>query len=133
MLAAEFGTGQVFWSIIWFTLFFMWIWLAISVISDVFRSHDLGGFAKFLWILFIVLLPYLGVFAYLIARGSNMSEHAIEDAEANERAARAYIRHAAGTNGPSVATELQLLANLRDNGALTAEEFEAQKARLLSS
>ncbi len=132
MFAAEFGTGQVLWSIIWFTLFFMWIWLAISVISDVFRSHDLSGFAKFLWIAFIVLMPYLGVFAYLIVRGSHMSTHAVEDAEASDRAARAYIRNAVGTTGPSVATELQMLADLRDNGTISAEEFDAQKAKLLA-
>ena len=77
MLAAQFGTGQVFWSMLWFFLFFIWIWLLITVFADIFRSHDMGGFAKFLWVIFVIFLPYLGVFVYLIARGHKMSEHAM--------------------------------------------------------
>ena len=68
MLADEWHVGQVFWSLLWFTLFFIWIWLLIVVFADIFRSHDLGGFAKFLWVLFVIVVPYLGVFVYLIAR-----------------------------------------------------------------
>jgi len=82
MLAAEWGTGQVLWSIIWFTMFFIWIWLLIMVFSDIFRSRDLSGVAKFVWIFFVIFLPYLGVFVYLIARGHKMGEHAMEDAKA---------------------------------------------------
>src|SRR6188472_4397586 len=78
VLAAEWGTGEVFLSMIWFFLFFIWIWLLIVVFSDIFRSHDLSGWAKALWVLFVVFLPYLGVFVYLIARGRKMSEHAVE-------------------------------------------------------
>src|SRR3954463_15730222 len=92
MLASEFGTGQVFWSFLWFTMFFIWIWLLIIVFSDIFRSHDLGGFAKFLWIFFIIFLPYLGVFVYLIARGHKMSEHAVQQAQAMDQAQREYIQ-----------------------------------------
>ena len=128
MLASEFGTGQVLWSFIWFTLFFIWIWLLILVFSDIFRSHDLGGFSKFLWIFFVIIAPYLGVFVYLIARGHKMGEHAVADAKARDEAAQAYIRQAAGTN---VGTELEKLAGLRDSGVISAEEFEAQKAKLL--
>ena len=76
-LAAEFGTGQVFWSMLWFFMFFIWIWLLIIVFGDIFRSHDLGGWAKALWVIFIIVLPYLGVFVYLIARGHKMQEHAV--------------------------------------------------------
>ena len=74
---------------LWFTLFFIWIWLLIVVFADIFRSHDLGGFAKFLWVVFVIVLPYLGVFVYLIARGHKMSEHAEEAARAQDAAARA--------------------------------------------
>ena len=88
MLASEWGTGQVFWSILWFTCFFIWIYLLIVVFSDIFRSHDLGGFAKFLWVIFVIFLPYLGVFVYLIARGDKMHEHAVEQAQAADAAAR---------------------------------------------
>ena len=97
MLADGWHVGQVFWSLLWFTLFFIWIWLLIVVFADIFRSHDLGGFAKFLWVLFVIVVPYLGVFVYLIARGNKMSEHADEAAAAQDAAARAYIQDAADT------------------------------------
>ena len=104
-LAADFGSGQVFLSILYFFLFFIWIWLLIVVFSDIFRSRDLGGVAKALWVIFVIVLPYLGVFVYLIARGHKMSEHAAETAEAQ----RAYIRGVAGSS-PSPADELARLA-----------------------
>ncbi len=104
MLASEWGTGQVFWSILWFTCFFIWIYLLIVVFSDIFRSHDLGGFAKFLWVIFVIFLPYLGVFVYLIARGHKMHEHAVEQAQAADAAARAYIQDTVG--GTSSADQL---------------------------
>ena len=88
VLAADWGTGQVFWSMLWFFMFFIWIWLLIIVFSDIFRSHDLGGVAKALWIIFIILVPYLGVFVYLIARGHKMQEHAVEAAQAQDTAMR---------------------------------------------
>ena len=133
MLASTFGTGQVFWSFLWFTMFFIWIWLVIAVFADIFRSKDLGGFAKFLWILFVIVAPYLGVFVYLIARGHKMSEHAMADAQARDEATQAYIRQAAGTAGTGAAGELERLVSLRDSGALTPDEFAAQKAKILAS
>ncbi|WP_426571136.1 SHOCT domain-containing protein [Aquihabitans sp. McL0605] len=134
MLASEFGTGQVLWSFIWFTMFFIWIWLLIMVFSDIFRSHDMGGWAKFFWIFFVIVAPYLGVFVYLIARGHKMGEHAMEDAKARDEAAQAYIRSTVGASGgASTAEELTKLAGLRDSGVLSAEEFEAQKAKILAS
>src|SRR6476659_7417926 len=78
--AAEFGTGQVFVSMLWFFLFFIWIWLLVVVFGDIFRSRDLGGWGKALWTIFVIVLPYLGVFIYLIARGHKMQEHAQETA-----------------------------------------------------
>ncbi len=89
MPLAEFGTGQVFLSMLYFFLFFIWIYLLIVVFSDIFRSHDLGGFAKAIWVLFVIIVPYLGVFVYLIARGHKMSEHAEEAAQAQADAQRA--------------------------------------------
>src|SRR6476646_1825022 len=102
MLANEFGTGQVFWSMLWFFLFFIWIWLLIVVFSDIFRSHDLGGFTKANWVIFVILLPYLGVFVYLIARGQKLSEHALQAAQAQDAAQREYIQSAVGAS-PSTA------------------------------
>jgi hypothetical protein len=132
MLASEFGTGQVFWSFLWFTLFFIWIWLLISVFADIFRSHDLSGIAKFLWVFFVIIAPYLGVFIYLIARGHKMNEHALKDAQAREEAAQAYIRQAAGGSGAGVTGELTRLAELKADGTISQEEFDAQKAKLLA-
>ena len=129
-LASDFGTGQVFLSMLWFFLFFIWIWLLIVVFSDIFRSHDMGGFAKFLWVLFVIILPYLGVFVYLIARGHKMAEHAQQAAAAQDAAAKAYIQQAAGTTG-STADEIQRLADLKAQGVLSDAEFEAGKAKAL--
>ena len=95
MLAAEWGSGQVFLSMLWFFLFFIWIWLLIMVFSDIFLgSHDLSGRARALWTVFVIVLPDLGVFVYLIARGHKMGEHAVEDAKAKDEgdAARMSLR-----------------------------------------
>ena len=121
-LASDFGTGQVFLSFLWFFLFFIWIWLLITVFGDIFRSRDLGGGAKTLWVIFVIFVPYLGVFVYLIARGHKMAEHAQEDAKAQDAAARQYIQQAAGTT-PSTADELQRLADLKAQGVISDAEF----------
>jgi hypothetical protein len=102
LLAYEFGTGQVFWSMLWFFVFFIWIWLLITVFADIFRSHDVGGFAKTIWVLFVIVVPYFGVFVYLIARGHKMSEHAIEAAQAQDSAQRAYIQQDRAVVAPRV-------------------------------
>jgi hypothetical protein len=130
VLGSEFGTGQVFWSMIWFTLFFIWIWLLIVVFSDIFRSHDMGGFAKFLWIIFVIFMPYLGVFVYLIARGHKMTEHAQEDAARMDAAQKAYIRDAVGS-GSGAADQLQNLANLKAQGVIDDAEFNKMKAKIV--
>ena len=131
MLASEFGTGQVFWSMLWFFLFFIWLWLLITVFSDIFRSHDMGGFAKAIWVIFVIFLPYLGVFVYLIARGHKMSEHAMEAAKAQDAAARQYIQDAAGTGG-GAADELSRLADLKAKGVIDDAEFQKLKAKVVS-
>jgi ABC-type multidrug transport system fused ATPase/permease subunit len=120
---------DLFWAMLWFFLFFIWIWLLISVFSDVFRSRDLGGFAKAMWIIFMILLPYLGVFVYLIARGSGMAERNLQQAAEMEKVQRQYIQEVASTG--STADELAKLATLRDQGVLTEGEFQAQKAALI--
>jgi len=129
-LANDFGTGQVFLSMLYFFLFFIWIWLLIVVFSDLFRSHDLSGWAKAFWVIFIIVLPYLGVLVYLIARGHKMAEHAQQAAAAQNAAARQYIQQAAGTS-PSTADELQRLADLKAQGVISDAEFETAKAKAL--
>ncbi len=94
MLAANFGTGQVFLEILYFFLFLIWIWLLIVIFGDIFRSQDLGGVAKAFWVFFVVVLPYLGVLVYLIARGGKMHEHAAQAAAAQDAAMKQYIRDA---------------------------------------
>ena len=131
-LASDFGTGQVFLSMLWFFLFFIWIWLLIVVFSDIFRSHDMGGWAKAFWVIGIIILPYLGVFIYLIARGHKMAEHAQQAAAAQDAAAKAYIQSAAGTTG-STADEIQRLADLKAQGVINDAEFEAGKAKALGT
>jgi hypothetical protein len=134
LLADEFGTGQVLWSMIWFFLFFIWIWILITVFADIFRSHDLSGWAKALWTIFVIFIPYLGVFVYLIARGHKMHEHAIEAAQAQDQAAKEYIRAAAGTtsSGSSPADELHRLADLKDRGVIDEAEFQKMKAKIVN-
>ncbi|MGZ4678350.1 MAG: SHOCT domain-containing protein [Acidimicrobiia bacterium] len=131
MLASDFGVLEVFLSMLWFVLFFIWIWLAISVFADIFRSHDLSGVAKALWCIFIVALPYVGVFVYLIARGTKMSEHALEAAQAQDAAFRQYVQQATGSGGGSVADELHRLADLRDRGVIDESEFQQLKAKVV--
>jgi Short C-terminal domain/Phospholipase_D-nuclease N-terminal len=130
--ASSFGTGQVFWSMLWFFLFFIWIWLLIVVFADIFRSRDLGGWAKALWTIFVIVVPYLGVFVYLIARGHKMGEHAADAAQQADAANRAYIQSVAGSGGQGAAEEVARLADLRDRGVITETEFQQAKAKALS-
>lgn len=119
---------NIFWVMLWFFLFFIWIWLLISVFGDIMRSNKSGG-AKALWILFVLVTPYLGVLIYLIVNGGDMQTRAVQAATDMENAQKEYIRSAAG--GTSIADELSKLAALRDSGVLSAEEFASQKAKLL--
>ena len=130
MLAYDYPLLSVFMSLLWFFLFVLWFWLLITILADIFRSHDLGGFSKTIWVLFVIFLPFLGVFVYLIARGHKMHEHATADVAASDAAFKPYVRDSAGTT--STADQLAKLADLRDRGVLTPEEFEAQKAKILA-
>jgi hypothetical protein len=128
---AEFGTGQVLWSMLYFFLFFIWLWLLIAVFSDIFRSRDLGGLAKALWLILVIAVPYFGVFIYLIVRGRKMGEHAAQAAEARDSAQRAYIQDAVGS-APSTADELARLSDLKAQGVLTDAEFAQAKAKAIA-
>ena len=130
IVAAEWGTGQVFWSMLWFFLFFIWIWILILVLSDIFRSHDLSGWGKALWVLFVIIVPYLGVFVYLIARGHKMAEHAAEAAAAQDAAARQYIQQVTST---SSAEELEKLAQLREQNVIDEAEYQSLKTKTLNA
>jgi hypothetical protein len=129
---AEFGVGELLWSMLWFTLFFIWIWILITVVMDLFRDHELSGWGKFGWLFFIIVLPYLGVFVYLIARGQGMAARQMATAKANAEAQREYIQSVAGPSaGSSTAEELARLADLKEKGVITDEEFAALKAKAI--
>jgi hypothetical protein len=125
----EYSPGDVFFSMLWFFLFFIWIWLLISVFADIFRSDDLSGWGKALWTVFVIVLPYLGVFVYLIARGKRMGEHALHDSTRREHEMRSYVQSVAGT---STAGEIERLAELQRNGAISEAEYQQAKAKLLA-
>ncbi len=129
MLAYDFPLLDVFWTILWLFLFFIWIWIAIAVFADIFRSRDMGGFAKALWIVFIIILPLIGVLAYLIVRGGKMHERAEARAQQQEQAFRAYVQDA--SQGPGSADQLAKLADLRDRGVISDTEFQVEKAKVL--
>jgi Short C-terminal domain/Phospholipase_D-nuclease N-terminal len=121
---------NVFWTILEIFLWVIWIWILIWVFIDIFRSHDLSGWAKALWFLFVLFIPLVGVLVYLIVRGGSMHERAMQQAQQQDQEARAYIRQAAGTG--SSADQLAKLADLRDRGVITPEEFEREKAKILT-
>lgn len=131
MVYAEFGTGQVFWSVLWITLFVIWIWLLFAIFGDIFRSEDLSGWGKALWSIFVIVLPYLGVFVYLIARGHKMQAHSMARAQAQDAAMRDYVRGVAGSNG-SQTDDLVRLADLRAKGLIDEAEFQQLKARVIT-
>jgi hypothetical protein len=133
MLAAEWGTGEVFWSMLWFFLWMIWIWMLIAVFSDIFRSPDLSGWGKAAWSVFVLVLPYLGVFVYLVARGGKMQEHALHTMQARDAAFGDYVRHTVGNGGGvSAVDDIAHLADLRDRGLINPDEFEQLKQRALA-
>ena len=130
-LAADWGTGEVLLTMIYVVFLFIWIWLLISVFADLFRSHDLSGWAKAAWTIGIIVLPYIGVFVYLIVRGHKMSEHAVEAAKAQDAAFRSYVRDAASSGGGTHADQLQKLADLKSEGVIDDGEFARLKAKIV--
>lgn len=132
ILPLEFGVWDVFVSMLWFTLFFLWIWLWIMIVSDIFRSDDLTGWGKAGWIILAVVFPYLGAFLYLIIRGRNMTERRGREMAQMESQRQEYIRQVASSSGGvSSADELAKLAKLKEEGVISGEEFEAGKKKVL--
>ncbi len=120
-----------FWTIFEIFLWILWFWVLIYVFIDIFRSRDLSGVAKALWFLFVLFIPLIGVLVYLIARGDKMHEHAAQEAQQQDQAFRSYVQDAAGS--PSTADQLAKLAELRDRGVITADEFDREKAKVLAA
>jgi len=127
---SDFQVGQVFWSILWFFLFVLWIWLLITIFADIIRTKDLSGWGKALWTIAIIILPFLGVFMYLIVNGSSMGERAAQDQADSEAQFREYVRQTAGS-GASQSDQLAKLAELHDAGSIDDDEYAKAKASVL--
>jgi|ERR1022692_1082950 hypothetical protein len=123
---------NIFWTMFEFFVWIVWIYLLIMVFIDIFRSHDLSGWAKALWVIFVFLIPVIGVLVYLIARGGQMHERAEQRAVRQDEAIRRYMRRAGPDPSATSADQLAKLADLRDRGVLTADEFEREKAKILA-
>ncbi|HEX4219997.1 MAG TPA: SHOCT domain-containing protein [Acidimicrobiales bacterium] len=133
MLASSYPLLDIFWSMLEFFAFFVWIYLIFLIFADIFRSHDMGGLTKALWVIVIIVLPLFGALIYLIIRGGGMHERAALQVKRQQEAFNSYVRETAGAGGTSQADEIAKLADLRDKGAITEEEFQAGKARILGS
>jgi hypothetical protein len=123
---------NVFWTIFEVFLWVVWFWILITVFIDIFRSRDLSGGAKALWFVFVLFIPLVGVLVYLIVRGSSMHERAVHQVQEQDAEARRYIQQAAAEAPASTADQLTKLADLRDRGVISAEEFEREKAKVLA-
>ena len=122
-----------FWTIFMIFLWVIWIWILIWVFIDIFRSQDLSGWAKALWFLFVLLIPLIGVLVYLIARGGSMNERAAQQARQQNQEFRSYVQEAAADSPANTADQLAKLADLRDRGVISTQEFERQKAKVLAA
>ncbi len=124
---------NLFWTMFIFFLWVIWIWILIAVFIDIFRSHDLSGWGKALWFLFVLFIPVIGVLVYLIARGGKMHERAARQAQQQDAEFRGYVQQAAAGSPGSTADQLTKLADLRDRGVISAAEFEREKAKVLAA
>ena len=130
MLAYTYPLLDLFGTMLGLFVFIIWFWLLVVIFGDIFRSRDMGGGAKAVWVIFVIVLPFLGIFVYLIARGGKMHERAVEASQAQQQAFDDYVKQAAGAY--SSADDLAKLADLKEKGVITDAEFEAQKAKLLA-
>jgi hypothetical protein len=130
MIAADYPFLDVFWTMLVFFVWVAWFVLLFRVIGDIFRRKDIGGGAKVLWLIFVIILPYLGVFIYLIAESSGMTERDIERAEASRQQFDSYVRETASSGG--AAADIEKAKVLLDNGTITQAEFDSLKAKALA-
>src|SRR5947199_5441430 len=131
MLGADYPFLDVLWTMIIFFLWVLWFWLLFTVFADIFRRHDLSGWGKTGWLIFTIVLPFLGVFVYLISQGESMTQRNVERARGERAQLDAYVREAAGGGG--AAAEIERAKGLLDSGAITQAEFDAIKQRALAT
>ena len=127
-IAADYQFGEVFWTIVVFFAWAAWIWIVITVLIDIFRRDDIGGWAKAGWVVFVIVLPFLGVLIYLIAQHDGMRERSMEQAKSQQAAMDDYVRQTAGGSASEIAKAKELL----DSGAISQAEFDSIKAKALS-
>jgi hypothetical protein len=130
MLVADYSFWEVLWWMVAFFAWVIWFWLLITVFGDLFRRHDIGGGMKVLWIIFVILLPFLGVFIYLISQGKSMAERTMKGMQAAQAQQAEYIKSVAGSGG--AADEIDKAKKLLDSGAITQAEYDAIKAKALA-
>jgi hypothetical protein len=129
LLATDYPFLDILWTMIVFFAWLAWFWILITVLTDLFRRHDIGGWHKAAWIIFVVALPFLGVLVYLIAQHDGMRERSMKQAEAQKAAFDDYVRDAAGGSAGEIAKGKELL----DSGAITQAEFDTLKAKALAN
>ena len=130
LIASSYPFLEVFWTMLIFFFFVIWIWILITVFGDIFRRHDIGGFAKTMWIIFVIVLPYLGVFVYLIAQHGGMTERSIAAQQASEAQFEQYVQSAAATSDP--AEQIAKAKQMLDSGTINQAEFEQIKQKALA-
>jgi Short C-terminal domain/Phospholipase_D-nuclease N-terminal len=130
LIAADYPFLEVLWTLFVFFAWVIWFWLLITIFADIFRRHDLGGGAKTLWVIFVILLPFLGVFIYLLTQNDGMTERNQKQAESQRAQMDDYIRSTAGSGG--AAAEIEKAKALLDSGAITQAEFDALKQKALA-
>ena len=128
---ADYTLGDASLTVLWIFGFIIFFWLLIVVFGDIFRSHDLSGWGKAAWSILIIIFPFIGIFIYLIVRGGKMHERALQQQKAADAAFTSYVQQVASSSSASVADEIQKLAALHQ-GVISADEFEAQKAKILA-
>ena len=131
MLAADYPFLEVLWTMFVFFAFIIWFWILITIFVDIFRRHDIGGGTKTLWIIFVIILPFLGVFIYLITQHDGMTERNQKQMQAQQAATDQYIRSVA-SGGGGAAGEIEKAKGLLDSGAITQQEYDAIKAKALA-
>jgi hypothetical protein len=131
LIAADYPFLDVFWTMILFFAWVAWIWILVVILSDLFSRRDIGGWAKAAWVVFMIVLPFLGVLVYLIAQHDGFAQRNMERAQAAQKQFDDRVRAAAGSEGS--AAEIEKAAKLRDAGTITSDEFEALKAKALAA
>ncbi len=133
VIATSYPFLDILWTMIIFFAWVIWIWIAITVLIDVFRRHDISGWAKAAWVVFVIILPFLGVLVYLIANHTGMADRKIKDTQAAQEQFDDYVRKTAGASGGAgAATEIDKAKQLLDSGTITQAEFDQIKAKALA-